>query len=103
MDKNNIITADKIDHKFVKVNKLKIIIIVLVLFTLLYMILFNTTEGFNNRKTNILETCIDGVYFSTTTIATIGYGDIVPIKYWSKFIVSLEHILLIYLTYFSIA
>lgn len=54
------------------------------------------SDAFNNDKESyILEKIVDGMYFSTTTVSTSGYGDILPVTTWSKVFVIVQHILLI--------
>jgi voltage-gated potassium channel Kch len=40
-----------------------------------------------------IETFADGFYFSTTTLATVGFGDIVPVSRLARGLVSLEIVL----------
>lgn len=76
------------------------ILIILVLFLLLNIGLMMFTENlFNNDNTKTYgEKALDGLYFSTTTLSTVGYGDISPIHWSSKTLVILEQLFLVYLS-----
>ena len=55
------------------------------------------SNGFNTKSKNTLDKVVDGVYFSTTTFSTSGFGDILPVTNWSKCIMILQHAILLYI------
>ena len=74
------------------------LLIILVLHILIFIIsdsFYDTTDG---KEISIFQRCIDGIYFTTTTVSTIGYGDITPKHWTAKLLMSLEQIMLIYLS-----
>lgn len=80
----------------------KKILIFLICISILHIILFvfNTPFKFNNDKDKgKMSRCMDGIYFSTTTISSVGYGDILPLNGLAKMLMSIEHIILIYLSF----
>lgn len=90
-------------HKFISL---------FVIFSIIYIILFfisnDDYKPFNNTvyevddEYRIPKTIVDGLYFASTTTATVGYGDLLPIKFWSKLIVSAQHLSLIYIMLYSL-
>jgi len=82
---------------------LKAFIVILfwyVIFTILCIVLFLTTDGFNNDKNaELYDKIVDAIYYSTTTFSTIGYGDISPVKSWSKILTSIVQFIIIFITY----
>ena len=48
---------------------------------------------------NTFDRCVDALYFSTTQLSTIGYGDITPKQKFSKIYCSIIHILIIGLSF----
>lgn len=71
------------------------IIVLIVTFAMIYsFIVFNDYNSFKYSNgcipTDALERFIDMLYFSTMTLTTVGYGDIVPVSKLAKFLVSLE-------------
>lgn len=52
-------------------------------------------DGKEKFKRNFSNTLTDGVYFTTTQISTIGYGDITPQTSTSKWLSTISHILII--------
>lgn len=48
--------------------------------------LFANTDGFNNFKydNDYTSTLVDAMYFTSTVGATVAFGDIHPVKPWSK-------------------
>jgi len=70
------------------------------IFTILCVIFFLTTDGFNNNKdVKWYDKIIDAIYYSTTTFSTIGYGDISPVKSWSKLLTAGAQFILIFITF----
>lgn len=70
-------------------------IMIIILFTDIYIIIYNTNKASFECITRIDEYSlfIDFFYFSTVTFTTLGYGDIVPITTIAKIVVSIEALL----------
>lgn len=82
----------------------KILLIFFIVITILHIILFNKTDLFNNDKTKSTEEkTLDAIYFTTTSLSTIGYGDMYPVKPWGKILIIFEQIFLIVLSYEAIS
>jgi len=91
-------------------NKNKNILLVLIFILVLNILLMVFTVAFNNttnrsydKDNNFIitphwEEIANGLYFTTTTFSTVGYGDLSPIQWWSKCIISIEQIIIIYLS-----
>lgn len=78
----------------------KIFISYIIIILIINVVLFTMTDLFNNNKnSSICDQIIDGVYFTTSTISSVGYGDITPKKPLSKIIISMEQIMLIYFSF----
>ncbi len=61
--------------------------VVFIVFTLINAFVFyyvDDNKAFNNKKTDKTGAFVDGLYFTITTISTVGFGDICPQKNWSK-------------------
>lgn len=58
-----------------KENKLIIPLLVLALLYVVSIFYFHTVEGW---------TYLDAAYFTTSTISTVGYGDLTPVTDWGK-------------------
>lgn len=58
-------------------------------FALIYWLLPECWFGYG-REVNSLSSILNSIYFSTITITTLGYGDIFPVHYITKFVVILE-------------
>ena len=52
----------------------------------------------NYKSLSVTERVIDGVYFTTTTFSSVGYGDISPIHPASKLLVAMEQLFLLFIT-----
>ena len=71
-----------------------------VIFCIICIILFINTDGFNNNKdTTTYNKIIDAIYFCSTSFSTIGYGDISPVKAWSKLLTSFIQVVIIFVTF----
>jgi hypothetical protein len=77
--------------------------IIYILLFLFYNHLFSNNYDYidkydsnNIRQKTTGEIITDAIYFSTTTSATVGYGDIYPIHWTSKMLVSSHHLILIF-------
>lgn len=80
-------------------NKQNIIILVILIF-MLNIYLFIDTKLFDNDKSkSIINRTIDSIYFTSSTLSTVGYGDIKPIHPISKLIVVVEQMFIIAVTY----
>ena len=77
-------------------------------YAIIYFICFTYfKDGFNitnnslvdksndKNKNNYSNNIINSIYYSFVTQSTIGYGDIYPIKWWSKLIVITQIILVL--------
>lgn len=83
---------------------------IFIVYTIIYIIIFlfydhlfsnnydhiDKYDSNNVRKKITSEIIIDAIYFSTTTSATVGYGDIYPIHWTSKLLVSSHQLILIF-------
>jgi len=75
------------------------LLIFFICIAIIHITLFIFTETFNNKKNiPVWEQGLDGLYFTTTTLATIGYGDLTPSTPVGKIIVIIEQLVLIYLS-----
>lgn len=52
-----------------------------------------TTDTYDSNDVN--GTLVESVYFTTTTLSTIGYGDISPKTQFGKLAIALEHLFII--------
>jgi hypothetical protein len=76
------------------------LLIFLILISIVHIILFIYTDIFNNNQdSNKWEKGIDGLYFTTTTFSTVGYGDLSPSHWGAKLLVIFEQIMLIWLSF----
>lgn len=57
------------------------------------------------KHTNATDTLPDSIYFTTTMLSTVGYGDIVPITRTGKIVVALQQmaIFLLAIGFFTIS
>jgi len=81
-------------------NLIELISIYLFSITFINIFLFGFTHNFNNNKDiKLWKQFLDGFYYSTSTISSIGYGDLYPITYFGKFIIACEQGVLILISY----
>lgn len=79
--------------------KPRVVLTFVIIFLIINIICITYTELFNNNKDlPVHEKIIDGIYFTTTTFSSVGYGDISPIHPASKLIVSLQQLFLLSIT-----
>jgi hypothetical protein len=77
-------------------NKHFIVVSVLVSIVVLNVILFVNTKWFNNdHNASTTDKVIDGIYFSTTCVSSVGFGDLTPQSRQAKIIVVIEQLLVI--------
>ena len=86
---------------------IKKIAFIFLIYTIVYIILFINTDNLFNVTTDKTgksnaEVAMDAIYFSTTTSSTIGYGDILPIHWGSKLLVSTHQMMLLLITLYSL-
>ena len=82
--------------KFQKLKEdlLKTVIICVLFISVLSLFDYTHWNGIHEEEDkNIAKKIFNRYYFITTTISSVGYGDISPKSYICKFIVSLLHIL----------
>jgi len=73
-----------------------IVLSVLLGIVVLNVLLFVNTQWFNNdHNASIVDKVIDGIYFSTSSFSSIGYGDYTPQSRQAKIIVIVEQFLVI--------
>ena len=76
-----------------KTGMLKLAIFLLVIFIIFiiinYIIIDN--DGLNIKNDNTL---VDSFYFTTTMVTSTGFGDMTPVKNWSKMLISLEQLIM---------
>lgn len=86
-------------NSLIKRKLIRVVIFTIIVFVIINAILFykpdtekaKDAEGayFNNNPGNLKNNIIDSIYFTSTTISTTGYGDIVPLtpstKVWTTF------------------
>jgi len=90
--KNSIITHSKLFKN--------LLLYLMIIFTINMLIFIVDGDAFNNNKdVSFVQKIIDCFYFSTTTMSTIGYGDITPQKWYSRMAVSLEQLMVIAILY----
>jgi hypothetical protein len=53
----------------------------------------HTSNSYNPDDEN--ATLVESLYFSITTLSTVGYGDILPKSQFGKIIVTLEHLFIL--------
>ena len=84
----------KINSKQLKEMVLEILIIGVIFITILLFFDYTHWNGIlEEEDKSIVKKIFNRYYFVTTSISTIGYGDISPKSYSCKFIVSLLQIL----------
>ena len=52
-----------------------------------------TSNSYKPKEEN--ATLVESVYFATTTMSTVGYGDILPKTQFGKIVIALEHLFLV--------
>ena len=76
-----------------------IVIILLLIFSILNTIITNHKDwgGHNRPKKDdkFPERLFNMFYFSSTTLSTVGYGDIYPVSVKAKILVLIQHLILI--------
>src|SRR5574343_2079004 len=55
-----------------------IVITIFIIINSFLMYHVDTIGAFNNKKGTKLDAFVDGIYFTSTTMSTVGYGDITP-------------------------
>ena len=87
--------------KFINSNLLIRLIIkitsILLFFTIIYMIFDNSHwNGISENDDNtFLNRFINRLYFTSTTLSTVGYGDITPVSNSSKIVTIFLHIVIL--------
>jgi len=76
-----------------------VLIILVTFITINAFLLYNveTIHAFNNKKGNKLDAFVDSVYFTSTTMTTVGYGDIIPQTNSSKIFVTFMQLTALFL------
>jgi|SaaInlStandDraft_1057018.scaffolds.fasta_scaffold124128_2 hypothetical protein len=84
-----------------------LIIITILSFATDYSCLFEYQQsafsGLSNHSFSYLKEVPDFIYFSITTFATVGYGDIIPVSSIAKILVTLEIFLSFLIIVFALA
>ena len=73
-----------------------VIILIIISLTINFLLIVNNHTNII-YKNNMYDTITDTIYFTTTTLSTIGYGDKYPITNLGKLIVSCQHIFVLLL------
>lgn len=60
------------------------LVLLLVVIVLAFALLFHVVATRNPGEFEGLDTRIDALYFTLTTMTTTGYGDVVPVGQWAK-------------------
>lgn len=72
------------------------LLMLLIFMSVLNSFLMIYTDGFNNDPTKgTFDTSGDGFYFTTTLLSTIGFGDITPVKTWSRCLIAVEELVVL--------
>ena len=87
-----------------KLQKFSIVIGFIIIFAIIYTIVCPTTDHWkgiteNNDKT-LFDKFFNRLYFSLTTMTTIGYGDIAPVSKTARSIVLLQMFMFILRLFF---
>ncbi len=74
----------------IKLKTMILYLITIIVYAVIYYLI--GYENFSGMKENSFLDCF---YFSTTTMSTVGYGDMVPIKKMSRIIVTTQQLMII--------
>jgi hypothetical protein len=97
--------SDKYNHMFSTVFKYLIVYVLCLI--ILNWILMASTDSFNKTSDKSddykygwnFNTLIDSIYFTFTTLTSVGYGDISPNTNFTKFVVSMEQLGMLFITF----
>jgi ABC-type cobalt transport system substrate-binding protein len=85
----------KVDFKKLKETFLEVIIIIFIFVIILSLFDYSHWNGIEEEEDkNIIKKIFNRYYFITTTISSVGYGDINPKSYSCKLLISFLHILI---------
>lgn len=83
----------KINLEKMKEIILEVILIIITFITILSFFDHTHWNGIEEEEdTNIIKKLFNRYYFITTTVSSVGYGDISPKSYSCKFVVSVLHV-----------
>lgn len=71
------------------------VIIAVIMFMIVLNYILVSTGSTNSSATTTKDKMIDSVYFTTTSLSSVGYGDILPTTNTAKVCVSLEHLIVL--------
>lgn len=71
------------------------VMIVVVVFLVIMNLILVSSGATNSSATTAKDKVVDSVYFTTTTMSSVGYGDILPTTNLAKVCVSMEHLIVL--------
>ncbi len=75
-----------------------IVIVIFILINSFLMYHVDTIGAFNNKKGTKMDAFVDGIYFTSTTMSTVGYGDITPQTKSAKIFTTCMQVVVLFLS-----